>query len=111
MRCRKQTRNLKKKIKQNIHLYLWRVLSWTGPKAMIRAPLPHLWLAIYQNLRLPVRTCITDVQAAQRLTVEVMVSGEHAALLSHDSIVLRCGSVGRSNDGTVAVTGDVVRAH
>lgn len=108
---KKRTRNVGGKIALNIHLYLWCVLSWTGPKAMIRAPLPHLWLAIHQSLRLPVGTRITDVQAAQRLTVEVMVSGEHATLLSHDSIVVRCGSVGWSNDGAVAVTGDVVRAH
>lgn len=78
---------------------------------MIWAPLPHLWLAINQRLRLPVGTCITDVQTAQGLAVGVMVSGEHASLLSHYSIVLGCGPVGRSNDGTVAVTGDVVRAH
>lgn len=78
---------------------------------MIRAPLPHLWLAIHQSLRLAVSTRITDVQAAQRLAVEVMVRGEHAPLLPHDSIVLRRGPVGRSDDGAVAVAGDVVRAH
>lgn len=78
---------------------------------MIRAPLPHLRLAIHQSLRLTVSTRITDVQTAQRLAVEIMVSGEHAPLLPHDSIVLRCGPVGRSNDGAVAVAGDVVRAH
>lgn len=39
------------------------------------------------------------------------MSGEHASLLPHDSIVLGRGPVGRSDDGAVAVTGDVVRAH
>lgn len=78
---------------------------------MIRAPLPHLWLAIHQSLRLPISTGITDVQTAQRLAVEVMVSGEHPPLLPHDSIVLRRGPVGRSDDSAVAVAGDVIRAH
>ncbi len=40
-----------------------------------------------------------------------MVGREHAPLLPHDSIVLRRGPVGRSNDGAVTVAGDVVRAH
>lgn len=78
---------------------------------MIGAPLPHLWLAIYQSLWLPVGTSITYIQTAQGLTVQVMVSGEDAALLSHDCVVLRRGSVGRSYNGTMAVTGDVVWAH
>lgn len=39
------------------------------------------------------------------------MSGEHAPLLPHDSIILRRGPVGRSDDGAVAVAGDVVRAH
>lgn len=78
---------------------------------MVRAPLPHLWLAVHQSLRLSVGTGITDVQTAQRLAVEVMVSRDHAPLLTHDRIVFRCGPVGRSNDGTVAVAGDVIRAH
>lgn len=78
---------------------------------MIRASLPHLWLAIHQSLRLAVSTRITDVQTAQRLAVEVVVSREHAPLLPHDGIVLRRGPVGRSNDGAVTVAGNVVRAH
>lgn len=78
---------------------------------MIRAPLPHLWLAVHQSLRLPVSTRITDVQTAQRLAVKVMVGGEHAPLLPHDSIILWRGPVGRSNDGAVTVARDVVRAH
>lgn len=96
---------------QSIHLYLWAVRSWAGSKAMIRGPLPHLWLAVHQSLRLAVSTGVTDVQTTQRLAVEVMVSWKHAPLLPHDSIVLGRGSVGRSNDGAVAVAGDVVRAH
>lgn len=40
-----------------------------------------------------------------------MVSGEHAPLLPHHSVILRRGSVGRSDDGTVAVAGDVVGPH
>lgn len=78
---------------------------------MIRAPLPHLRLAIHQSLRLAISTRITDVQTAQRLAVEVMVSGEHAPFLPHNSIILRRGPVGRSNDGAMAVAGDVVGAH
>lgn len=78
---------------------------------MIRAPLPHLWLAVHQSFRLSVSIGITDVQTVQRLALEVMVSRDHAPLLTHDSIVLRCGPIGRSNDGTVAVAGDVVWAH
>lgn len=39
------------------------------------------------------------------------MSGEHVALLPHDSIVLGRGPVGRSDDGAVAVAGDVVGAH
>ena len=39
------------------------------------------------------------------------MSREHASLLPHDSIILRRGPVGWSNDGTVAVAGDVVRTH
>lgn len=50
---------------QSIHLYLWCVRSRAGPQAVIMAPLPHLWLAIHQSLRLAVSTCITDVQTAQ----------------------------------------------
>lgn len=95
----------------SVHLYLWCVLSRVGPQAMIRAPLPHLWLTIHQSLRLAVSTRITDVQTPQRLAVEVMVSGKHAPLLPHDSIILRRGPVGRSDDGAVAVAGDVVGAH
>ena len=78
---------------------------------MVRALLPHLRLAVHQSLRLAVSTRITDVQAAQRLAVEVKVCGEHAPLLPHDSIVLGRGPVGRSDDGAVAVAGDVVGAH
>lgn len=78
---------------------------------MIRAPLPHLRLAVHQSFRLAVSTSITDVQTAQRLAVEVMMSRDHAPLLTHDSIILRCGPVGRSNDGAVAVAGDIVRPH
>jgi len=96
---------------QIIHLYLFGVRSRARPQAMIRAPFPHLWLAIHQSLRLAVSTSIADVQTAQRLAVEVMVSREHALLLPHDSIILRRGPIGRSNDGAVAVAGDVVRAH
>lgn len=39
------------------------------------------------------------------------MSRQHASLLPHDSIILWRGPVGRSNDGAVAVAGDVVRAH
>lgn len=78
---------------------------------MIWAPLPHLRLAVHQGFRLSVSAGITDVQTAQRLAVEVMVSRDHAPLLTHDSVVLRRGPVGRGNDGTVAVAGDVVWAH
>lgn len=39
------------------------------------------------------------------------MSGEHSPLLPHDSFILRRGPVGRSNDGAVAVAGDVVGAH
>lgn len=78
---------------------------------MIRAPVPHLRLAVHQSLGLSVSTRITDVQAPQGLTVEVVVSWQHAALLPHDSVVLRRGPVGRSDDGAVAVAGDVVRPH
>lgn len=78
---------------------------------MIRTPLPHLRLAVHQSFRLTVSAGVTDVQTAQRLAVEIMVSGEHAPLLPHDGIVLGRGPVGRSDDGAVAVAGDVVRAH
>lgn len=39
------------------------------------------------------------------------MSREHAPLLPHDSIVLGRGTVGWSNDGAVAVAGDVVGPH
>lgn len=78
---------------------------------MVGTPLPHLRLTVHQSLRLPVGTGIADVQAAQRLAVQVVVSGEHVALLPHDGIVLGRGPVGRSDDGAVAVAGDVVGAH
>lgn len=78
---------------------------------MIRAPLPYLWLTVHQNFRLAVSTSVADVQAAQGLAVEIMMSGYHAPLLTHDSIILRCGPVGRSNDGAVTMAGDVVGSH
>lgn len=39
------------------------------------------------------------------------MSWEHTPLLPHDSIILRRRSIGRSNDGAVAVARDVVWAH
>lgn len=78
---------------------------------MIRTPLPDFWLAVHQSLRLTISTSITNVQTAHRLAVEVVVGRDHAPLLPHDGIVLRCGPVRWSDDGTVAVAGDVVRAH
>lgn len=36
---------------------------------------------------------------------------QHAPLLQHDSFILRRGPVGRSDDGAVAVAGDIVRPH
>lgn len=39
------------------------------------------------------------------------MSWQHATLLPHDSVILRRGPVGRSDDGAVAVAGDVVRPH
>lgn len=79
--------------------------------AVIRTPVPHLWLAVHQSLGLSVSTGITDVEAPQGLTVEVVVSWQHAALLPHDGVVLRRGPVGRSDDGAVPVAGDVVWPH
>lgn len=97
--------------KEIIPLNLFAVRSRARPQPVIGAPLPHLWLAVHQSLRLAVSARVADVQTAQRLAVQVVVGGGHAALLPHDGVVLGRGPVGRSNDGAVPVAGDVVGAH
>lgn len=75
------------------------------------AAVAHLGLAVHQGLGLPVGASIADVEAAQRLAVQVVVGGQHAAFLPHDGVVLWRRPVGRRDDGAVAVAGDVVGTH
>lgn len=75
------------------------------------AAVAHLRLAVHQRLGLAVGAGVADVEAAQRLAVQVVVGGQHAALLPHDGVVLGRGPVGRRDDGAVAVAGDVVGPH
>lgn len=75
------------------------------------AAVAHFRLAVHQRLWLPVGAGVADVEAAQRLAVQVVVGRQHAAFLPHDSVVFRRGPVGWRDDGAVAVAGDVVGPH
>lgn len=73
-----------------------------------------LWLAVHQRVWSAVGIRVSNVKVPHGVALPVFLRQNHASscssgFLAHNCLVIRSGTVGRWDEGTVAMGGDIVR--